>query len=152
MATTQPVPQWPGKKRFMASQLARSNILDPHGGSDPCASCGAREFSVCNAIADADLARLAAIAVVTEVPAGRSFIDEGESADHFFNITAGRAKLFKLLPDGRRQITGCVVLDPLCSGSPEKSRRSACQRRPSAILPWQTTPCRAIDKPSRVRF
>lgn len=77
---------------------------------DPCASCDARPLSVCNAIGDADLARLAAIAVVTEVPAGRTFIDEGESADHFFNITAGHAKLFKLLPDGRRQITGFVGL------------------------------------------
>lgn len=92
----------------MASRLARPIILDPHGGVDPCASCEARQFSVCNAIPDADLVRLAAIAVVTEAPAGHTFIDEGEPADGFFNITAGRAKLFKLLPDGRRQITGFV--------------------------------------------
>ena len=37
---------------------------------------------------------------------GRAFIAEGDPAEHFFNITAGTAKLFKLLPDGRRQITG----------------------------------------------
>ena len=37
---------------------------------------------------------------------GRCFIEEGEAAEHFFNVTAGTAKLFKLLPDGRRQITG----------------------------------------------
>ena len=49
-----------------------------------------------------------AIAVVTEAPAGRTFIEEGEPADAFFNITAGSAKLFKVLPDGRRQITGLV--------------------------------------------
>jgi CRP/FNR family transcriptional regulator len=82
----------------------RDNLINP------CASCDARPLSVCNAIGDADLARLAAIAVTTEVSAGRTFIDEGESADHFFNITAGHAKLFKLLPDGRRQITGFVGL------------------------------------------
>ena len=39
---------------------------------------------------------------------GRCFIDEGEPAGAFFNITAGRAKLFKVLPNGRRQITGFV--------------------------------------------
>jgi len=33
---------------------------------------------------------------------------EGDPADSFFNVTAGTAKLFKLLPDGRRQITGFV--------------------------------------------
>jgi CRP/FNR family transcriptional regulator len=68
----------------------------------------ARPLSVCNAIDDADLARLAAVAVVIEAPAGRTFIREGEPADCFFNVTAGTAKLFKLLPDGRRQITGFV--------------------------------------------
>jgi Cyclic nucleotide-binding domain len=46
--------------------------------------------------------------VVTEAPAGQGFIDEGEPATCFFNVTAGTAKLFKLLPDGRRQITGFV--------------------------------------------
>ena len=92
----------------MATRLARRNLFDPHGGVDPCATCEARPVSVCNAIADADLARLASIAVVTEVPRGESFIDEGEAANCFFNITAGSAKLFKLLPDGRRQITGFV--------------------------------------------
>jgi CRP/FNR family transcriptional regulator, anaerobic regulatory protein len=75
---------------------------------DPCATCEARPLSVCNAIADADLSHLAAIATTTEAHVGQCFIDEGEPARSFFNITAGTAKLFKLLPDGRRQITGFV--------------------------------------------
>ena len=33
-------------------------------------------------------------------------IDEGEPADYLFNLTEGAVKLYKLLPDGRRQITG----------------------------------------------
>ena len=92
----------------MPLQPAHSIVVDPHGGTDPCASCDARLFSVCNAIPDIDLGRLAALAIVVEAPPGRTFINEGESADHFFNVTAGTAKLFKLLPDGRRQITGFV--------------------------------------------
>ncbi len=93
----------------MATRLARSNLRAPHTGAvDPCASCGARAVSVCNAIDDSDLAQLAAITTVAEIPAGQSFIDEGEPAHFFFNVTAGSAKLFKLLPDGRRQITGFV--------------------------------------------
>jgi len=92
----------------MASQQIHPFMLDPHAALDPCLSCDARPVSVCNAIPDADMARLAAIAVVIEVPAGRTFIHEVEPADSFFNVTAGTAKLFKLLPDGRRQITGFV--------------------------------------------
>jgi len=75
-------------------------------GAEPCTSCGARGASVCAALDGRDLERLAALAVPLEVPAGRGFIAEGDLADHFFNVTAGTAKLFKLLPDGRRQVTG----------------------------------------------
>jgi CRP/FNR family transcriptional regulator len=92
----------------MPARLAHPHILDPHAGVDPCATCEARALSVCNAIPDTDLARLSAIAAVTEVASGQGFIDEGEPAGCFFNLTAGTAKLFKLLPDGRRQITGFV--------------------------------------------
>ena len=95
-------------EEYMANRLAHPGVLDPQGGADPCFTCEARQLSVCNAIEDADLIRLASIAVVTEAPPGRSFIQEGEPASSFFNITAGSAKLFKLLPDGRRQITGFV--------------------------------------------
>jgi CRP/FNR family transcriptional regulator len=80
--------------------------MDSHPLPEPCVRCGARSYSVCNAIEDRDLCQLAALAVVTEVDAGRCFIEEGEPADCFFNITSGTAKLYKLLPDGRRQITG----------------------------------------------
>lgn len=73
---------------------------------EPCASCGARPYSVCSAIADADLAALAGAAVPQVVPAGAGFMDEGEPATHFFNMTGGTARLFKLLPDGRRQVLG----------------------------------------------
>ena len=77
---------------------------------EPCASCDARALSACNAIGDGDLTRLAAAMVVVEVAAGQVFIEEGERAEAFFNITQGTAKLYKLLPDGRRQITGFAVV------------------------------------------
>ncbi len=73
---------------------------------EPCSACAARPYSVCSAIDDKDLSRLAALAQIITPAAGRSFIEEGDPAEHFFNITGGTAKLFKLLPDGRRQITG----------------------------------------------
>jgi CRP/FNR family transcriptional regulator, anaerobic regulatory protein len=93
---------------MMATRLVGPHVLDPQGAVNPCTICEARSLSVCNAIPDADLSRLAAIAVVIEAQAGQCFIDEGEPASAFFNITLGTAKLFKLLPDGRRQITGFV--------------------------------------------
>lgn len=84
----------------------RSIRLLPKDALDPCSSCAARGFSVCNAIEDKDLARLAATAIVRDIPKGETFIAEGEAATDFFNITRGTVKLFKLLPDGRQQVTG----------------------------------------------
>jgi len=92
----------------MSVQMSRPMVLDSHGSADPCAHCDARSLSVCNAIPDADMMRLAATAVVMEAHPGQSFIEEGEPAASFFNVTRGTVKLFKLLPDGRRQITGFV--------------------------------------------
>lgn len=75
-------------------------------GLAPCASCKVRHQSVCGAIDDRDLDRLAAVATENAVRKGQTFIEEGRPATHFFSITRGTVKLFKLLPDGRQQITG----------------------------------------------
>jgi CRP/FNR family transcriptional regulator len=92
--------------RVLNMATLRTRSLSGQNGTEPCASCGARNSSICAAMEDRDLARLAALAVPIPIPVGRTFITEGDPAEHFFNVTAGTAKLFKLLPDGRRQITG----------------------------------------------
>ena len=79
-------------------------------GTGRCSSCAARHAGICAAIDEHDLERLVPFAVSMAVPAGRTFITEGDRAEHFFTITAGTAKLFKLLPDGRRQITGFAAI------------------------------------------
>jgi len=73
---------------------------------DPCAKCDARQHSMCNSLDERDMFRLAEIAGVQKFEPGQTIAEEGDSAAHFFNITAGTARLCKLLPDGRRQIIG----------------------------------------------
>ena len=90
----------------MTHHRVRPLVAEAARPSDPCTGCDARPFSVCNAIDQRDIERLSTIAVSLTIEAGRTFIEEGDPAEHFFNVTAGTAKLFKLLPDGRRQITG----------------------------------------------
>ena len=65
---------------------------------------------MCSAIEDQDLARLASVAVIREIRKGETFIEEGTPATDFFNITRGTVKLFKLLPDGRQQVTGFAAM------------------------------------------
>lgn len=71
-----------------------------------CAECGARPFSVCGSLAPEDLARLDALAEGQNFTPGQALVHEGDRADHLFNITSGSVRVYKLLPDGRRQITG----------------------------------------------
>ncbi len=71
-----------------------------------CMACGAREFSVCGSLDPADLASLDAIADRTSLQAGEPLVREGEPSSDVFNITSGSMRIYKLLPDGRRQITG----------------------------------------------
>lgn len=84
----------------------RPSVVVPLRPATVCAKCEQRAISVCNSIPDEDLHRLAAVATTITVQAGQGFIEEGEHAGSFYNITAGTARLFKLMPDGRRQITG----------------------------------------------
>lgn len=71
-----------------------------------CATCGARAFSVCGQIDQADLSRLDAIAEHASYAPGDILIREGDPAGAVFNITSGSVRIYKLLADGRRQITG----------------------------------------------
>jgi CRP/FNR family transcriptional regulator len=92
----------------MSALTTRPVVLDQSLSLEPCGLCDARSQSVCNAIPEPELRRLAEAAVSYTAASGTSFITEGQPATAFFNITAGTAKLYKLLPDGRRQITGFV--------------------------------------------
>lgn len=75
-------------------------------GISPCATCGARALSVCGSLAEDGLRRLAALADDVAFAPGDSLVREGDTAHHLFNITAGSVRVYKLLPDGRRQIVG----------------------------------------------
>ena len=81
-------------------------VLKSLGGVRPCATCNVRQISICDAIPETDLARLGACAIGGVARPGTLFIAEADPAVAFFNITSGTARLYKLLPDGRRQITG----------------------------------------------
>ncbi len=71
-----------------------------------CHHCAARALSICSAMPSQELGALALIRQRQKVEAGETFVDEGEAATHFFNVTSGSVKVYKLMADGRRQITG----------------------------------------------
>lgn len=56
---------------------------------------------------------LASVSTIQKVKAGKTLFAECDSADTVFEIVQGILKLYKLLPDGRRQIMGFVSTDKL---------------------------------------
>ncbi|MDJ0949346.1 MAG: helix-turn-helix domain-containing protein [Alphaproteobacteria bacterium] len=63
-------------------------------------------MSVCSALEPEDLPRLDRIVSHIQVSPGQLVFLEGDPADHLFVLTDGCIKLYKMLIDGRRQITG----------------------------------------------
>ncbi len=73
---------------------------------EPCADCEIREIGVCSSMEPAELEEVRRIVSTLTLHPGQSAIVEGEPAQDLFNVISGSVKLYKLLPDGRRQITG----------------------------------------------
>jgi CRP/FNR family transcriptional regulator len=72
----------------------------------PCRACAVRDHTVCAALGAEEQARMASILTEVEFAAHQEVFNETESADHVFNVTKGTVKIYKLLADGRQQITG----------------------------------------------
>ncbi len=72
----------------------------------PCASCPVRERAVCGVLEAEDLASYKQIGWSLKVKRGQTIFHEGDPASRVFTVTRGTVKLYTLLPDGRRQITG----------------------------------------------
>lgn len=76
---------------------------------NPCGACPVRSLTVCAALEAEELRRLADIVQTVRVDSSQTLFNEGDEADALYNVTSGTVKLYKLLPDGRRQITGFLV-------------------------------------------
>lgn len=73
---------------------------------EQCGTCEVRHLTLCAPLDSGEMQRLVEILKAMDVPAGTRITEEGEPADHVFNVTAGSVRLYKLLADGRRAITG----------------------------------------------
>lgn len=71
-----------------------------------CVACTARPLGVCRDLQNDELGALADASRETRLDAGQALFEEGEPNPHVFNVLDGALKLYRLMPDGRRQIVG----------------------------------------------
>ena len=77
-----------------------------HHATDFCSQCEVRHLAICSVLEYDDLRALEAITEHRTKKTGEIIFDEGDPSTHLFNVSAGTVRIYKMLPDGRRQITG----------------------------------------------
>ncbi|MBD3666609.1 MAG: helix-turn-helix domain-containing protein [Parvibaculaceae bacterium] len=76
------------------------------GVANPCADCDVRSRAICDVLDNAELTELSRVNRRRELDAGDCIFFEGDPTDAYYVVIDGSLKLYKLLPDGRRQVTG----------------------------------------------
>ena len=94
------------------------------------------DLQLCGALEQADLIRLDRLATHISVPARTILFMQGEPAGYFFKVIAGTISLFKLLPDGRRQILGFTIPGDSLLLSPEGTNAFGAEVIDDAVL-WR---------------
>ncbi len=91
------------------SASATMRAVGPLAADPACRRCEVRHLAFCAALDSTQLNELHAIVEHKQFKAGETPLMEGDEAGYVFNLVTGAAKLYKLLPDGRCQITGFLL-------------------------------------------
>lgn len=90
--------------------MIRTVAPNPNRGhSGRCSACAVRSLSICDALDQADLVEFERIARPAHLAPNEALFTAGQAATHVHNMNAGVARLYKLLPDGRRQVIGFAL-------------------------------------------
>ncbi|MGZ8286186.1 MAG: Crp/Fnr family transcriptional regulator [Allosphingosinicella sp.] len=92
-----------GTKIMLATAVPHTDAL-PQG--HPCFGCDVRSTALCRVLDCDELAAMRRLGWTLHLRAGQPLFHEGDAATRVFTLTRGVLKLYKLLPDGRRQMTG----------------------------------------------
>jgi CRP/FNR family transcriptional regulator, anaerobic regulatory protein len=86
--------------------LASVRHLDPLPQGHPCLGCEVRDKAVCGVLDCTKLAEFRNLGWHLKLAPDQALFHEGDPATRVFTLTAGSVKLYRLLADGRRQVTG----------------------------------------------
>lgn len=78
-------------------------------------------LAMCRGLARQAASRVVAVSTLQKAPAGETLFSEGDDADGIYEVVSGMLRLYKLLPDGRRQITGFLGAGQILGLAPEGS-------------------------------
>lgn len=88
------------------AKIRKVNFRRLEYGSHLCQQCDVRHRAMCAAVGFNRLGALEQIVTHRYFTPRQVIFQEGEPADYVYNVSGGNLRLYKLLIDGRRQITG----------------------------------------------
>ena len=77
--------------------------------AQPCAECSVRPLAICAALEQSDLQELEQLGHHVRFKPGQAVFAQDDAAAFCYNLLEGVMRLYKLLPDGRRQIVGFAL-------------------------------------------
>ena len=86
----------------VATRRAAEELPQDH----PCFGCEVRSGAMCAVLGCDELAAMRRLGWTLHLRPGQPLFHEGDLATRVFTLTRGALKLYRLLPDGRRQVTG----------------------------------------------
>lgn len=124
------------------------------GADNPCAFCSALTHGICEALAPQERMEIDRLAKRAAYEPKETLFTQGQPASRVYSVTSGVVRLYKLLPDGRRQIIGFRISGDfigLASGVQHALSADAINR---VTLCWFAKPAFnrfAEDKPALLR-
>ncbi|MBR0688940.1 helix-turn-helix domain-containing protein [Bradyrhizobium manausense] len=87
--------------------MASVTMIEPNGHF--CSDCAVRGVAVCASLDPAELREFEHLGRRVHFASGETVFSEEDITTSFFNLLEGVMRLYKLLPDGRRQIVGFAL-------------------------------------------
>jgi CRP/FNR family transcriptional regulator, anaerobic regulatory protein len=105
-----PVPFNSSDGRGLEARRERSLRFAALPPGHPCERCTIRTETFCGALKAKELIDFKALGTAGRLEAAQCLFHQGDPAEFVFNIRSGTLKLYRILPDGRRQIA--VFMQP----------------------------------------
>jgi CRP/FNR family transcriptional regulator len=115
---------------------AAERHLETLPSGHPCQGCEVRDKAVCGVLDCARLEQFRNLGWTLKLGTGQTLFHEGDPATRVFTLTSGTLKLYKLLPDGRRQVTGFMHPGDLLGMSTDDEHAFSAEALEDAQLCW----------------
>lgn len=90
-----------------------------HAGAAP--TIDFAKLATCRGLPRQSAGRIMAVSTLERKAPGQNVFGEGDNANNIYEVVSGMLRLYKLLPDGRRQITGFLSSGHILGLAPEGS-------------------------------